>query len=110
MGVDEIAEYHQAERQHYQADPCGCLSCQLAGVTPRPLRFVPDFTDDDRPEQAFDSVRKRIVQTGHWAHGDELARWYAARAAFFATVPRSSPMARALAVLVSPEREPGEEG
>jgi hypothetical protein len=70
---------------------------------------VPDFTDLDRPERAFDHVRHRLVHVGHWAHGDELARWYAARAACFASVARSSPIARALAVLV-PEREPGEEG
>jgi hypothetical protein len=110
MPADELADYHRAERQHYEDEPCSCLGCQLAGVTARPLRFVPDFTDQDRAELAYDNVRRRIVHTGHWAHGDELARWYTARAAFFASVPRHSPMARALLVLVPGEREPGEEG
>lgn len=110
MSADELAEYHRAEQRRYEDEPCGCLACQLASVTARPLRFVPDFDADDQPERAFDSSRNRIVVTGHWAHGDELARWYTARAAFFASVPRNSPMARALLVLVPHEREPGEEG
>jgi len=110
MSADELAAYHRAERQRYEDDPCGCLACQLAGVTARPLRFVPEFDHNDQPERAFDNTRHRVVVTGHWAHGDELARWYTARAAFFASVPRQSPMARALLALVPHEREPGEDG
>jgi hypothetical protein len=109
MGADEEAEYHRAERLRYEDVPCSCLLCQAAEVTHRPLRFVPDFADDGRADRAVAQTRNRIVVVGHWAHGEELARWYAARDAFYASVPRHSPMARALAILV-PEREPGEEG
>ena len=59
-------------------------------------------------DRAIDAVRNRVVVTGHWAHGPELGRWYDARAAFYASAPRSrTPIARALLVLVGPEREPG---
>jgi len=110
MGRDELVDYHRAERLHYQDDPCDCLMCQAAAVTMRSLRFVPDFLDDGRAERALDNERNRVIVVGHWAHGEELRRWYAARAAFYASVPRCSPMARAVAVLVGVEREPGQEG
>jgi hypothetical protein len=70
------------------------------------LRFVPDDVHGVL-DRAIDTVRNRVVVTGHWAHGDELARWYAARDAFFASAPRHTPIARALLVLVGREREPG---
>ena len=112
IGVDELEDYHRAERLHYEDAPCACLLCQAAGTTGIALRFVPDFTHEGRTEQAFDRVRNRVVVVGHWAHGEELWRWHAARTAFYGSVPKSSPMARALAVLVpqAAEREPGQEG
>ena len=119
MHADELAEYHRAERQRYEDEPCGCLACQLASVTERPLRFVPDFDADDRPERAFDNTRNRIVVSGHWAHGDELARWYVARDHFFALAPASIVCALARRqsfhdrideIFRKREREPGEEG
>lgn len=110
MSADETAEYHRAERLRYEDAPCSCLLCQSAHVTHHPLRFVPEFLDDEHTTvKAFDNVRNRIVSVGHWAHGDELGRWYVARAKFFASVPRSGPVRRALA-LVGQAREPGEEG
>jgi hypothetical protein len=60
-------------------------------------------------DRAVDTERNRVVVTGHWAHGQELARWYVAREAFFASAPRRGPMARVLA-LVGAGRDPGEEG
>jgi len=47
---------------------------------------------------------------GHWAHGEELARWYAARDAFFALAKRAPrTLFDAVAVIVG-DREPGIEG
>lgn len=40
--------------------PCPCLECQAAGVSDRPLRFIPANEFNNKP---------------HWAHGIELKRW-----------------------------------
>jgi hypothetical protein len=125
MSVDETQAYLRAERLHYEDEPCGCLTCQAAGVTHLPLRFVPDVTDDGRDERAMCEPKKSVVTAGHWAHGDELARWYVARDAFYATAnaspllkrnrlgftyvpPAHAPRSAALAM--AGVREPGEEG
>jgi hypothetical protein len=108
MATTERLEYARAESLRYEDDPCGCLLCQSAGVTDRPIRFVPDEVDGVL-DTAIDTERNRIVVTGHWAHGDELARWYVARAAFFASAPRRGPVARVLA-FIGADRDPGEEG
>jgi len=109
MSTHEAAEWVRAERLHWNDDdgPCGCMLCLAVGIV-RPRRFVPDFTDDDRDERAFCPPKNRIVVVGHWAHGDELERWYAARDRFFASAPKTTPLARALRALVP--REPGQEG
>jgi len=107
MATPERLEYARAESLRYEDLPCACVLCVEAGVADRPLRFVPDDVGGAL-DRAIDTERNRIVVTGHWAHGDELARWYLARAAFFACAPRRSPLARALLALVA--REPGEEG
>lgn len=103
MSSDEAVAYVRAERLRYEDDSCACLLCQAAGVTHRLLRFVPDFTEDGRDERATNPLRDRIVTVGHWAHGEELDRWYIARDRFYAVFPR------ALA-LVAAVREPGQEG
>jgi hypothetical protein len=107
MGTPERLEYARAETLRYEDAPCGCLLCQEADVTHRPLRFVPDEILGVL-DKALDTERNREVITGHWAHGEELARWYVARDHFFASAPRHTPIARALLVLVA--REPGEDG
>jgi hypothetical protein len=107
LATAEREAYWRAEALRYADIPCGCGACFRADVTDRPLRFVPDEINGVL-ERAIDTVRNRIVVTGHWAHGEELARWYVARDAFFASVPRHTPIARALLVLVP--REPGEDG
>jgi hypothetical protein len=107
MGTPERLEYARAEALRYEDAPCGCLLCQEADVTHRPLRFVPDEILGVL-DKALDTERNREVITGHWAHGEELARWYVARDHFFASAPRHTPIARALLVLVA--REPGEDG
>jgi hypothetical protein len=108
MGTTERLEYARAEALRYEDAPCGCLLCQEADVTQRPLRFVPDEILGVL-DKAFDTERNRTVVTGHWAHGAELVAWYMARDAFFASAPRRGPMARVLA-FIGGEREPGEEG
>lgn len=109
LPTDERAEYARAEALRYADMPCGCGACFQAGVDDRPVRFVPDDVNGVL-DRAIDTVRNRVVVTGHWAHGDELARWYRARDVFFASAPRHTPIARALLVLVGREREPGMEG
>jgi hypothetical protein len=108
MGTPERLEYARAEGLRYEDVPCGCLLCQEADVTDRPLRFVPDEVLGVF-DKAIDTARNRTVVTGHWAHGAELVRWYAARDLFFASAPRRGPMARVLA-FIGGEREPGEDG
>lgn len=107
MRTDEREAYTRAEALRWSDAPCGCWPCENAGMADYALRFVPDDVHGVL-ERAIDTVRNRVVVTGHWAHGDELARWYYARDAFFASAPRRTPLGRALLVLVS--REPGEEG
>jgi len=107
MATAEREAYWRAEALRYRDDPCACWACQDAGMTEHALRFVPDEVNGTL-DRAIDTVRNRVVVTGHWAHGDELARWYRARDTFFASAPRRTPLGRALLVLVP--REPGEEG
>lgn len=76
-------DYLRAETLKYEDDPCRCLLCKAAGVDHRFLRFVPDLDEDDRDVRV--QIDDRIVTRGHWAHGEELRRWYAARDAFWAT-------------------------
>ena len=74
MATPEREAYHHAEALLWQDEPCSCWDCQDAGVTERPLRFVPDEVHGVL-DRAIDTDRNRVVVTGHWAHGDELARW-----------------------------------
>jgi hypothetical protein len=107
MSTHERETYTRAEALRWSDAPCGCWPCENAGMADYALRFVPDDVNGVL-DRAIDTVRNRIVVTGYWAHGDELARWYRARDTFFASAPRHTPIARALLVLVP--REPGEEG
>lgn len=79
----EGKEYADAERRGYEGDPCGCGACRDTGVDHRFLRFVPEFTAHDTDLKVFDPVRQREVTAGHWAHGQELARWYVTKDAFW---------------------------
>lgn len=77
MAREETAEWLDAERKGFEADPCSCRACTEAGVTALPIRFVPTL---DR----FEEYSKRLIGTrevlrGHWAHGHELLRWHLAR-------------------------------
>lgn len=77
----EILEYEDAERQHYEGEPCRCLDCRAAGVDHRFLRFVPDFDADGHDVKG--KIGDRIVVRGHWIHGSELASFYMNREAFW---------------------------
>ena len=109
MRSSEVDEYMDALRKHYHGEPCSCFLCQDAGVTDLPIRFVPEFTPEDVEDRAFCPVLNRAVVTGHWAHGHELRRWYAAKQAFADSVPKG--FTRVLRLVGSPmQREPGEDG
>jgi len=112
MGADEAREYLRAESLHYEDNPCDCLLCQAAHVTDKPLRFVPEFLADyNQPERAFHPEKNAVVIAGHWAHGDELARWYTARDHFFSLYHRVAHSARRPRVLeLVGGRDPGQEG
>jgi hypothetical protein len=110
MHADEADALAQATARRYEDVPCGCVLCEAAGVTDRPLRFVPTERGEDDHERAFNPRTNRVEIVGHWAHGEELARWYLARDTFFG-LARQAPrvLLDAVAVLVG-EREPGMEG
>jgi hypothetical protein len=95
MNADEAREYHRAVALHYQDEPCRCLNCVAAGVTHRFLRYVPETDDNDRDVRM--RLGEKVVTRGHWAHGEELARWYAARDEYLAlkrtTKPHAMPAA-----------------
>jgi hypothetical protein len=114
MSVDEADELARATAMRYEDHPCLCSECCRAGVDDQALRYVPTEFGPDDFERAFNPRTSRVEIVGHWAHGDELARWYAAREVFFALrrrAPRT--LFDALAVIVGEvvgERIPGEEG
>jgi hypothetical protein len=75
LAPDEVTAYLRAERLRYDDAPCSCTACVKAGISDKPLRFVPD--------ESQGLIGDRIVTRGHWAHGDELGRYYAAKNAFW---------------------------
>jgi hypothetical protein len=81
LSAVDAAEHLDAERRSYEADPCGCRRCVGAGVSHRFLRFVPE--EDEQGRDARGLIGERVVTRGHWAHGDELARFYVARERFW---------------------------
>jgi hypothetical protein len=87
LDAGEAVAYRRAVQRRYQDAPCGCGLCQAASVTDRPLRFVPTLTRDGDEVKVWCPPIPRLVIAGHWAHGVELARWYAARDIFFRQAP-----------------------
>lgn len=83
MARHEASEHRRAHVMGYEDEPCSCQSCRQAEVSHLPLRFVPEFDSDDRPMLVKDMDGKRVVTAGHWAHGQELRRWYDAKARCF---------------------------
>jgi hypothetical protein len=78
----EAAEYLDAERKHWEDEPCGCRECRDAGVNHRMLRNVPE--QDEHGVNIPALIGERKVVRCRWIHGHELARWYAAKDAFWA--------------------------
>lgn len=83
MSEADALDYRRAESLKYDGPPCSCRSCVEAGVSERPLRFVPEQNPDGSDRKVRDVRGDRVVTAGHWAHGQELARWYEARANFW---------------------------
>ncbi len=119
MTVREMDEHERAAAKRHEDDPCGCPQCFEAYIHERPIRFVPTLISllGDDYERAYNSRRNQVEVVGHWAHGAELARWYAGHDAFFAPRVGNSRQARlrrlvqcAVHVAGALEREPGEEG
>lgn len=117
MSADELDVFEQAARTRYEDLPCACGACVHAGMTDRPLRFVPTL-DGESYERAYNPRTGRVELAGHWAHGAELARWYAARDAFFALAPKTPAFFALVEALTIRDgelvgagaREPGMEG
>ena len=78
----DARDYREAERIGFEKDPCGCQSCLEAGVSEKPLRYVPEV-EDGADRVMKDPLGNRTITAGHWAHGWELHRWYEARGAFW---------------------------
>lgn len=78
MDPREAAEWLDAERRRWENEPCWCAECRAADVTEKPLRFVPTLQASGETQKRL--LGSREVSRGHWAHGDELRRWYQARA------------------------------
>jgi hypothetical protein len=113
MSVTEMDALAHAAATAYQQDPCFCPACHFAGVDDRPQRFIPTPDGRGGHETAFNSRLNRVEPIGHWAHGDELARWYAARDHFFGlfkTAVKRRQISPVLHLVGAVEREPGEEG
>ena len=90
MSTDELDEHEAAERARWDGQPYKaslCVACVRANVDDQPLRFVPTHATVTEDERAFNPRRKHVQTVGHWAHGEELLRWYVARAAFYAECP-----------------------
>ena len=84
MSDEDSREHRRAELQGYEDLPCVCRECVAAGIDQKPLRYVPEFLDDDTTRRVKDPLLNRVVTAGHWAYGWELLRWYDAKAAFYA--------------------------
>lgn len=116
MSKFEASDYLEAESFFYEMPPCGCGLCRQAGISDKPIRYVPD---DDEPKG---KIGERVVVRGHSAHGFELKRYYAAKEAFWAKArslgykssllnpPARVDRKRSDLVAVGGGREPGEDG
>lgn len=84
---DEAREHRHAIDVGYQDDPCHCYLCCQAGITHRPVRYVPDEDDEGNNQRGM--LDGRVVVRGHWAHGTQLRDWYSARDKFHALLKRA---------------------
>lgn len=80
MQEPDAGEHRRAVSLFYEDEPCGCHECKRAEVSHRMLRYVPE--EDRDGQDAKMMLDGKVVIKGHWAHGDELKSWYAARDQF----------------------------
>lgn len=81
LSEEAMATYLRAEGLRYEDRPCTCRACVAAGVSEKPLRFVPEVDATGADAKAL--IGERTVVAGHWAHGEELAGYYRAKNAFW---------------------------
>lgn len=96
----ELNDYRDADASGGTGFPCGCQPCREAGVDRLPLRFVPECEADGSDRRRLDPSGGRIVVTGHWAHGQELAGYSRAKEAFLTEAHRLFNAGRVPRVLV----------
>jgi hypothetical protein len=108
MTDEDANAWTRAHDLRWEDAPCACVLCQRAGVSDKPLRFVPEYTDDDHERRVRNVRLDRVVTAGHWAHGTELAGYYRGREEFYTRFHAT--LGRKGLALVPREREPGEEG
>lgn len=77
----ESRDWLAAERDRWERPACACWACVDAGVSSLPLRFVPDL--DSAGRDCHVRIGGRILASGHWAHGRELAGYWLSREAFW---------------------------
>jgi hypothetical protein len=99
----EAAEYLDAERRHYDGDPCACRRCVGSGVSHRMTRYAPETDADGRDLRGL--IGDRVVVRGQWLHGEDLRRWYEARDAFMASFQQYATSRRMPVVMVEAEQE-----
>lgn len=80
----EVTENDEAERLGYEAvGRCACPRCVEAGCF-LPPRYVPRLDRDGLTFERRHPLRDgRPILLGRWLHGEDLKRWYAARAQFY---------------------------
>ena len=83
MSHEDAREHRRAHAMGYESEPCDCQSCRQANVAHLPLRFVPDMNDNDDTIVMKDPEGGRVITCGHWAHGQELRRWYDSKSQCF---------------------------
>lgn len=105
LSAFDADEWLAAERGRWESASCRCSECLAAGVTERMQRFVPSLDTNGGDVRGL--IGERTVTRGHWIHGHDLARWYAAKDEFW-TLFRGVVAAKAMGVRVT--REPGQEG
>jgi hypothetical protein len=98
MTREETDDYRRAEQQGWEDQPCLCSECCRAGVDWKPLRYVPNVGPDGRDVLKRDGARDRVVVSGYWAHGRELAGYYRAVGEFYslASTKQLGSVARAI--------------
>lgn len=107
LTVVEADDWLAAERGRWQQAPCRCPECRAAGVSEQPQRFVPMLDANGQDERGL--IGERAITRGRWIHGEELARWYAAKAEFWALF-RAAVAKKAMYVPPVASREPGGDG